>query len=96
MILFHNVLQTRWYEALIKLADSLWARHSGNPLAIDDRMRMAARALKRDKVWIKDFQLTELIPCSACGHLRNPLFPVCMNCNRVVDIDLAKKIGISA
>lgn len=87
-------MQTRWYEALIKLGDSLWARSRGNPLAIDDRMRTAARELKRDKPWIADFQMVELIPCVACGNLRNPAFPVCHHCNRVVDAALAKTLGI--
>jgi len=87
--------QNRWYEALIKVGDSLWARSGGNPLAIDDRMRVAARELKRDKPWIADFQMVELIPCIACGNLRNPNFPVCHSCNRVVDFVKAKEMGLA-
>lgn len=90
-----QAMQLRWYEALIKLGDSLWARTRGNPLAIDDRMRLAARELKKDKPWIADFQMVEMVPCTACGNLRNPNFPVCHHCNRVVDVALAKELGIS-
>lgn len=95
LLLNADLMQRRWYEALIKLADSLWARSQGNPLAIDDRMRMAAKALNKDKPWIKDFQLAELVNCVMCGALRNPKYPVCQNCNRIVDPALAKELGIA-
>src|SRR5215471_18977435 len=49
--------QKTWYSVLIKLADSLWARSNGNPLAISDDMRMAARELNLSQIkdWMKDF-----------------------------------------
>lgn len=94
LLLNADLMQRRWYEALIKLGDSLWARSQGNPLSIDDRMRMAARALGKDKPWIKDFQSVELVNCTLCGALRNPKYPVCHSCNRVVDTALAKELGI--
>ncbi len=90
-----NANQIRWFEALIKLADSLWARSNGNPLAIDDRMRMAARMMQKDKPWIKDFEMIEMVNCTACGALRNPRYPVCNSCNRIVDAALAKTMGIA-
>src|SRR5262245_7486613 len=37
--------QHRWFTLLVKMADSLWARSNGNPLAISDDMRLAAREL---------------------------------------------------
>lgn len=76
--------QNRWFEVLIKLADSLWARTNGNPLTIADDMRMAARLLGRDdKPWLKDYQQTQLTQCMACGGLKNPAFPVCPTCKAV-------------
>jgi len=79
---------------LIEMADSLWARTNGNPLAIPDDARFAARALSLDKPWIKDFQLVQNIPCIACGALRNPAYPICPSCKMVVDPELAMKLGI--
>lgn len=87
--------QDNFFNELIKIADTDWARTNGNPRAISDDARLAAKLLGRDdKPWLKDFQATELVQCVACGHLRNPRFPVCGNCNRVVDEELAKKLNI--
>jgi len=78
--------QNNWYSILVRIADSLWARTNGNPLAIWDLMRLAARELNlNDKPWLKDFQTSELIRCFACGGMRNPLFPICPSC-KVVDM----------
>lgn len=86
--------QKLWYMKLIEMADSLWARTNGNPLAIPDDARFAARALSLDKPWIKDFQLVQNVPCIACGALRNPAYPICPSCKMVVDPELAAKLGI--
>lgn len=86
--------QNRWYQTLIKMGDASWANSHGNPLAIWDVMRVAAKQLNVDKPWIKDFQLGELISCVACGALRNPLYPICQACNFIVDRDLANKLGL--
>lgn len=76
--------QDNWYRVLVKLADSLWARANGNPLVIWDEMRLAARSLGLDtKPWLKDYILSEMIKCFACGGLRNPEFPVCPTCRAI-------------
>jgi len=87
--------QLRWYKRLIFVADYLWANSQGNPLAISDDMRLAAKELGQNtKEWLQDFQLTETVRCVACGHLRNPLFPVCPNCKSIIDTGKAKELGI--
>jgi hypothetical protein len=76
--------QDNWYRVLVRLADSLWSRTSGNPLAIWEEMRVAAKALNfNDKPWLKDFQTAELIRCVACGSLRNPEYPICPTCKSI-------------
>lgn len=76
--------QDNWYKILVRLADSLWARSNGNPLVICDDMRLAARSLNyNDKEWLKDFQISELIRCVACGGMRNPAYPICPNCKAI-------------
>jgi len=76
--------QDNWYNVLVKLADSLWARTNGNPLTISDEMRMAARSLNYDnKAWLKDFQISELIRCIGCGGMRNPEYPICPSCKLI-------------
>jgi len=88
--------QKKWYFTLIKMADALWSRSSGNPLSISDDMRLAARELgSNTKEWLKDYQNIEMIRCVACGALRNPAYPVCQACNRVIDLELAKKLNVS-
>lgn len=78
------VRQKAWYQALVRLADALWARSNGNPLAISDDMRMAARELGQPtKDWMKDFTMVDMVRCVACGSLRNPVYPVCPTCKNV-------------
>jgi len=74
--------QNNWYRTLVKHADSLWARSNGNPLAISDDMRMAAKELgQTTKDWLKDFQMVDMVRCVACGSLKNPSYPVCAACH---------------
>lgn len=76
--------QDNWFSILIRLADSLWARSNNNPLVISDDMRMAARTLHQDsKPWLKDFEAPKLVPCKACGNLRNDLYPICPSCKTI-------------
>lgn len=79
-----NSKQRNWFMNLVKIGDSLWARAAGNPMAISDEMRLAARELNlNEKPWIKDFHTVELKPCFACGSLKNPLYPVCSVCRAI-------------
>ena len=75
--------QKNWYERLVRAADSLWARSNGNPLALSDDMRMAARELNltQNKDWMKDFQMVDMVRCKACGALKNPNYPICAQCH---------------
>jgi hypothetical protein len=87
--------QRNWYFALVKAADSFWARTNGNPQAIGDDMRLAAQELGlKDKEWLKDFSTVEMVRCIACGSLRNPNYPVCSTCKAVVDKEAAKKLDL--
>lgn len=91
----YNEKQKAFYFNLVKMADTLWARSNGNPLSITDDARLAARSLGlNDKPWLRDYQSVQMIACVACGSLRNPLFPICSHCNRVIDAELASKLGI--
>lgn len=76
--------QRNWYQMLLKMADALWARSNGNPLAISDDMRLAAQELgQTTKDWMKDFSMVEMTRCIACGSLRNPSYPICATCKHV-------------
>jgi len=87
--------QKNWFHNLVKIADADWARSNGNPKHISDLSRMAAVELGfKDRDWMKNTVQAEKIKCVACGNLRNPEYPICPSCNRVVDVALAKKLGI--
>jgi len=88
--------QSNFYSALVRLADSLWARSNGNPLAISEDMRMAARELNltNNKDWMKDFEMVDMTRCKACGSLRNPEYPVCPTCKAIDDPEKAKSLNI--
>jgi hypothetical protein len=88
------VKQRAWYNILVKLADALWARTNGNPLAIPDDCRLAARELSYQRDWATNFSRIEMIACVACGMLRNPNFPICSNCKNVVDRKRAEELGL--
>jgi hypothetical protein len=89
--------QENWFRALVKLADSFWARTNGNPMAISDDCRMAANMLKlMDRPWLLDYKLESVVlsACPACGTIRNNAFPVCANCKTVIDTDKFSKLGL--
>lgn len=90
-----KVKQDNWYTKLVRQADSLWSRTNGNPLAIDELMRLAARELKEERDWVNKMSITStLVPCVACGVPRNEKYPVCPQCKHI-DKELAKKLGIT-
>jgi hypothetical protein len=87
--------QTRYYNSLVRMADSLWARTNGNPLVISNDMRLAAKELNlTQKDWMKDFTMQDNVSCKACGHLVKPGFPVCPNCHAIVNLKQAEELGI--
>jgi hypothetical protein len=79
-----NTRQRSFYSVMIKMADALWARSNGNPLAISDDMRLAANELnQKAKDWMKDYQMVDMVRCLACGALKNPTYPVCGQCRAI-------------
>lgn len=90
-----NNRQRNWYKALVRMADALWARSGGNSLTISDEMKIAAQELNLvNKEWLKDNQIYELVRCVACGHLKNPTYPICSNCKAISDPAKAKELGL--
>ncbi len=87
--------QKTWFQNLVKAADISWSRTNGNPLAISDDMRLAARELKlENKPWMGDFVAATLDPCPACGQLYNSKFPVCLHCKTIVNKKLYDTLGL--
>lgn len=87
--------QNKWYENLVKAADTLWARSNGNPLSISDDMRLAAEKLNlKEKPWIKDYTNMTMVNCKACGTMVKPGYPVCATCGYIVDVELHKSLGL--
>jgi hypothetical protein len=92
-----KVKQTNFYRVLVRMADAYWSRTSGNPLAISDDMRLAARELNiQGRDWMADFnnQNDSIIRCVACGQMRNASYPVCPHCKAIVDSAKATELGI--
>lgn len=76
--------QLNYYRTLVKFGDALWARSNGNPLAIQDEMRMAAKALgAQDKDWMKDHAAVGMVPCFACGEFKHPDYAICKACHSI-------------
>ena len=88
--------QTKFWHSIIHLTDILWSNTNGNPLCVSEDARLACKQLGiENKDWMQNFQNQGTVRCIACGTLRNPAFPVCGTCNRVVDRELAAKLGLS-
>lgn len=90
-----RVKQDNWFKALVKVADTYWARTNGNPLSVSDDMRLAAKALGLKKDWMLDTATLEMIKCKACGHLNNSAIVVCPNCKVVLDAVKFKELGLT-
>lgn len=76
--------QLNYYRTLIKYADSLWARSNGNPLAVNDEMRLAAKSLGlQDREWMREVQNVGMVRCFACGEFKSPEFPICKTCHSI-------------
>ncbi len=88
--------QKKWFYELVRIADILWSRSNGNPLAISDDARLACRELNIvNKPWLGDLQTMEMVRCVACGALRNKMFPICQTCKAIADPARAKELGIT-
>src|ERR1022692_449429 len=81
--------QDSWFDSLVKLADSLWARTNGNPLSISDTMRLAAGELQiKNKPWMESHIAPDLFNCPACGSIANKNYPICQSCKTIINPDL--------
>jgi hypothetical protein len=90
-----RIKQDNWYKALVKLGDVMWSRTNGNPIAISDDMRFAAKELGEQREWMRDFEKIGLIRCVACGNLRDPRYPICSVCKAIADPEMAKKLNLT-
>lgn len=89
--------QKRWFTSLVLMADSLWARSGGNPVAVPTDCKLAAEYLGlKTKPYLQDFNTLQMITCVNCGSMRNPKYPTCPSCHQVVDQKLFKELGLAA
>lgn len=87
--------QKTYYNEIVQMADSLWARTNGNPLSISGEQRIAALKLNlNNKPWLQDAKIQEQINCIACGTLVLPQYPICPNCKAILNVEEAKKLNI--
>jgi hypothetical protein len=76
--------QTKYYEALVTLADVAWAKTNGNPLSVNETMKAAAAALgHQDREWLRAYHAEDMVRCFACGTMKNPKYPVCPACRAI-------------
>lgn len=95
-LLLAKARQDKWFKSLIKMADALWSRTNGNPLAIADQMRLAAREMGQDtKPWLADYQNEAIEKCIGCGSMKKAEYPICPNCKAITNREQAEKLGLS-
>lgn len=84
--------QTRWFQRLVRRADSDWLAFHQHT-AIADVQRLAARFLNLEREWM--FATTEIgnERCPACSSiLANPMPVVCPTCQCILDEEKYKKL----
>lgn len=92
---FWETKQRNWMLELVRVADQLWSRSNGNPIAIPDDARLSAEILGlKEKPWMQDFKAMEMSPCKSCGEMINYNYPVCKHCHAVIDEAKAKDLNI--
>jgi len=89
-------MQKAWFLKLINIADAMWARSNGNPLVISELQRIAAEHMQmEEKPWMKNFTVTRMTNCPACGTMVQPGYPICSNCKIIVDPEGFKQLNLS-
>ena len=84
--------QHRWYEALIKMADSDWARYEDHKF-ISPLARHAAKELGLDRVWAIDATTyNKVVYCPACTSKVPARAVVCPTCQCVLDKERFKTL----
>lgn len=92
-IMVAETRQNRWYRELVTVADMLWSKSGGNPRAVNDLAKLAARELQiKDKPWMALEAQQLLTNCPYCGTLRNNQYPVCANCHHVIEPEKYKEM----
>lgn len=84
--------QNRWFEELVKMADSDWARYEDHKF-ISPLAKHAARELGLERVWAIDAtRLNRVIYCPACTSKVPALAVVCPTCQCVLDKERFKTL----
>lgn len=92
-----RALQKLWFAEVMNFADEAWARTNGNPKAIMEDAKIAARLLgvETTKPWMQNTVATQLEHCPSCGEMINMAFPVCKHCHAIVNADKAKEMNLT-
>lgn len=87
--------QQNYWKSVIDEADYFWSQ-GANPKVIPDDAKLAAKILELDKVkpWMNNVVASELVPCIACGAMKNPIYPICQVCRTVNNPDQVKALGL--
>ena len=87
--------QQNYWTSVIDEADFFWSQ-GANPKVIPDDAKLAAKILNLEKVkpWMNNVVASELVPCIACGAMKNPVYPICQVCKTVNDPDKVKALGL--
>lgn len=88
--------QQNYWLALVEEADYFWAGSNGNPRAVPQTARLAAKilGLEKQKPWMTNVVASELAPCPFCGTMINHLYPICISCKGIVNPEKAKALNI--
>lgn len=86
-----HVLQNKWFENLIKLADDDWQRFHQHKM-ITDLQRYACNALNQEREWNMDVIAEAIIKCPACAINLPASVAVCSACRCVINPEAYKKL----
>jgi len=91
----HGANQTRWFQRLVRRADSDWQMfHQHNVIA--DVQRLAARYLNLDREWVHATVDIGNDRCPACSSvLMRPTPVVCPTCQCILDKERYEKLAFA-
>jgi len=81
--------QKRWFIALVKRADTDWAKIK-SPGVVSDLQRKASRALQLKKEWDIEQTVADMANCPMCQKIINPESVIC-SCGFILNKEIYQK-----
>jgi hypothetical protein len=87
-----NEVQISWFQALVLMADEIWAKTRA-PHGISDLQREACRQLHIEREWLISAKPSDMVKCKFCTMLVNSDAVICPSCRHVINPEKYKAMN---